>query len=137
MTESVHVEQLVARPREVVWEAIATPDGIARWWGAGDVRPEVGHRFTVDMGPWGQRPCRVLEAEPLQTLVYTLDEGGMDWTLTWRLVDEGTGTRLVLDHAGFDLSDPKHRFSHQNMGLAWGTTVLPHLPEQLAAATAE
>lgn len=102
MTESVHVEQLVARPREVVWEAIATPDGIARWWAPGDLRAEVGHRFTMDMGPWGQRPCRVL-----------------------------------LEHAGFDLSDPQRRFAHENMGRAWGTTVPPRLAAQLAASTTD
>ena len=132
MTESVHVDQFIARPRAVVWEAISTPEGIARWWGAAAIKPEVGHRFTVDLGPWGQRPCRVLEADPPETLVYTLDEGGMNWTLTWRLLEEGSGTRLFLEHAGFDLSDPQHRFAYGNMGAGWRTTVLPRLAEVLA-----
>jgi hypothetical protein len=44
-----------------------------------------------------------------------------------RLVAEGTGTRLFLDHSGFDLDNPQHRFAFDNMGPGWRDQVLPRL----------
>lgn len=49
------------------------------------------------------------------------------WTLAWRLVPEGTGTRLFLDHSGFDLDDPRARTAFDRMGPGWRDTVLPRL----------
>lgn len=45
----------------------------------------------------------------------------------WRLVAEGTGTRRFLDHSGFDLDNPQHRFAFDNMGPGWRDQVLPRL----------
>jgi uncharacterized protein YndB with AHSA1/START domain len=77
----------------------------------------------VDMPGWGNVPCTVLEAEPDERLVYTF----ADWTLTWQLQTEGTGTRLFLEHAGFDLDIPHHRFAFDHMGPGWRDEVLPRL----------
>jgi hypothetical protein len=63
-----------------------------------------------------------------QLLVYTF----ADWTLRWTLAPEGTGTRLILEHSGFDLDDPQHRFAFDTMGPGWRDEVLPRL-----AATTE
>jgi hypothetical protein len=41
------------------------------------------------MPGWGAVACEVVEVIPEQKLVYTFNE---TWTLTWRLVAEGTGT---------------------------------------------
>ncbi|UQU65832.1 SRPBCC domain-containing protein [Couchioplanes caeruleus] len=48
----------------MVWRALTEPELLARWWATGDIKPIVGHRFTLDMGSWGQQPCEVLEVEP-------------------------------------------------------------------------
>ncbi len=45
-----------------------------------------------------------------------LDHSFGDWTLTWRLVPERTGTRLFLDHSGFDPARPDHAFAYDHMG---------------------
>lgn len=133
MTETIHVDQFLPHPPAKVWRALTDPELLARWWAAGDIEATVGHRFLVDMVGWGQVPCEVLEVEPEQRLVFTFTE---DWTLTRRLVPEGTGTRLFLDHGGFDLDDPQHRFAFDAMGPGWRDEVLPGLGrelEQLAA----
>lgn len=122
-TETIVVDQFIARPPSRVWAALTTPDELARWWAHGDIAPTVGHRFLMDMGSWGNVPCEVLEAVDGERLVYSFG----DWTLTWRLVAEGTGTRLFLEHSGFDLSNPEHRFAFDNMGPGWSCAVLPRL----------
>lgn len=127
-TETIHVDQFIARPPERVWTAITTPDGIAAWWAPGDIAPVVGHRYHLEMPGWGNVPCEVLEVEPPTRFVHTF----ADWTITWRLVPEGKGTRLFLEHAGFDLDNPQHRFAFDNMGPGWRDEVLPRL-----AATVE
>jgi uncharacterized protein YndB with AHSA1/START domain len=129
-TTTIHVDQFVARPPAVVWRAISEPDLLARWWAAGDVRPAVGHRFTLDMGPWGQVPCEVTEVDPERLLAYRFGDA---WTLTWRLVAEGTGTRLFLDHAGIDPDDPMGRNALDRMGPGWRDEVLPGLAELAAS----
>lgn len=124
-TESLHLDQFVAAPPAAVWKAITTPDGIASWWSPGRIEPTVGHEFVMEMPGWGNVPCRVLDVEPERRIVYTF----ADWTLRWRLEPEGEGTRLFLDHEGFDLDRPEHRFAFDNMGPGWRDEVLPRLAE--------
>lgn len=123
--ETITVDQFIPRPPEVVWTAITDPAQLARWWAPGDIAAVVGHEFTLEMPGWGAVPCAVLEVDEPRRFVYTF----ADWTLTWTLVAEGRGTRLLLEHAGFDLDDPRHRFAFDNMGPGWRDEVLPRLVE--------
>jgi uncharacterized protein YndB with AHSA1/START domain len=97
----IELDQFIAREPAAVWRALTEPELLARWWAEGDIKPIVGHRFTLDMGSWGQQPCEVLEVHPERLLSYTFAEGDLDTTITWRLEPEGGGTRLFLRHAGF------------------------------------
>lgn len=81
------------------------------------------------MGNWGKQPCEVLEVEPERLFKYRFTQ---DWTLTWRLQPEGSGTRLTLIHDGFDPDNPKHRFAFENMGKGW-----PGLLVKLGATVAD
>lgn len=51
----------------------------------------------------------VIAVEPERLLRYTWRNGPLDTVVTWRLVPEGKGTRVLLEHHGFDLSDPAQR----------------------------
>ncbi len=115
-TELIQLDQHYAQPPAAVWRALTTPELHARWWAAGDVRPVVGHRFELDLGQWGKQPCEVLEVEPERLFKYRFTP---DWTLTWKLQPEGSGTRLTLIHDGFDPDNPKHRFAFDNMRKGW------------------
>ncbi|MFJ9361168.1 SRPBCC family protein [Streptomyces mirabilis] len=115
----INCEQFIAHPPAAVWKALTDPELHARWWAAGDVRPVVGHRFTLDMGQWGQQPCEVLTVEPKRLLRYSFASGTLDTTITWRLQSEGTGTRLFLEHAGFDLDSPLGKAAVEGMGNGW------------------
>ncbi|MFE5584973.1 SRPBCC domain-containing protein [Kitasatospora sp. NPDC056531] len=134
MTEkaAINCDEFLPYPPARVWEALTDPELHARWWAAGDVKAVVGHRFTLDMGPWGQQPCEVVEVEVERLLKYSFAEGSLDTTVTWRLVPEGHGTRLLLEHAGFDLDTPMGRQAHQGMAQGW-----PSVLRRIAPALAE
>lgn len=132
-TETIHVDQFLPHPPATVWRALTEPELLARWWASGDIAPVVGHRFELDMAGWGQVPCTVLEVEEGELLSYSFTD---DWTLTWRLVAEGTGTRLLLDHAGLDLDEPQGRVAFENMGPGWRDHILPTLARTLDALPA-
>ncbi|MFO7178659.1 MAG: SRPBCC domain-containing protein [Pseudomonadota bacterium] len=122
---TLRVERFFARAPSSVWRALTEPELLARWWAAGNVAPVVGHEFTLDMGHWGQVPCRVLEVEPERRFAYTFDE----WTITWTLSPVDGGTLLVLEQSGMDLDTPKGRFAFERMGEGWRNEVLPRLDE--------
>ena len=115
----IQLSEFIEHPTSKVWEALTTPALIAKWWAPGDIRPVVGHRFTLDMGQWGQQPCEVLAVEPERLLAYSFAEGTLNTTLTWRLEPEGDGTRLWLEHSGFDLDSPLGKTAYEGMGAGW------------------
>jgi uncharacterized protein YndB with AHSA1/START domain len=119
-------------PPAKVWAALTDPALHARWWAAGDVKPLKGHRFALDMGRWGQQPCEVIAVEPERLLSYSFAAGTLDTTITWRLEPEGTGTRLSLEHKGFDMDSPLGRQALEGMGQGW-PSVIDRLDKTLAA----
>jgi uncharacterized protein YndB with AHSA1/START domain len=131
MTETIHVDQFLSQPPAKVWLMLTEPDRLASWWAAGDIRPEVGHEFTLDMGRWGAQRCTVTAVEEARLLSYTFGEGDVDWTITWRLAPEGVGTRLFLEHGGFDIDDPRQATAFSTMSQGWAGKVLPHLARRL------
>lgn len=130
---TITCDTFLPHPPAAVWRALTDPELHARWWAAGDVKPVVGHRFTLDMGEFGDQPCEVTEVDEQRLLAYRFAEGSLDTTITWRLEPEGTGTRLFLTHAGFDLDTPMGRQARAGMGNGW-PKVLDHLGAVLAAA---
>jgi uncharacterized protein YndB with AHSA1/START domain len=115
----IKLDHVYAHAPSAVWRTLTDPELHARWWAAGDVRPIVGHRFHLDMGPWGKQPCEVLAVEPERLLQYRFASGTLDTIITWRLAPEGTGTRLTLTHEGFDLDSPMGRRAYEGMKPGW------------------
>ncbi|MFG2947153.1 SRPBCC family protein [Streptomyces adustus] len=134
MTENdtITCEKFLPHPPAKVWRALTDPELHARWWAAGDVKPVVGHRFTLDMGNFGLQPCEVTEVDEQRLLAYRFAEGALDTTVTWELRPEGEGTRLVLTHAGFDLDSPMGRQAYEGMGKGW-----PHVLTRLGTVLDE
>jgi uncharacterized protein YndB with AHSA1/START domain len=127
---AIHVDQFLAHPARKVWRALTEPDLLERWLTMpNDIRPVVGHRFRLLAEPvpaagfaGGPVACEVLEVEPERKLSI---RWGPRWTVTWRLVPEGTGTRLFLTHEGFG---PDEHVSRRIMGGGWRS----HVPRALA-----
>jgi uncharacterized protein YndB with AHSA1/START domain len=122
MTEPgvIRMSEYINHPPAKVWRALTDPALHAKWWAAGDVKPVVGHKFELDMGPWGMQPCEVIAVEAEKLLSYSF---ALDTTITWRLEPESTGTRLHLEHAGFDLNSPMAKKAFEGMGHGWPTVL--------------
>lgn len=128
--QSITVDQFIAAPPETAWRALTEPELLARWWAPGDIAPIVGHHFELQMPGWGAVPCEVLTVHEPSELSYRFNGS---WTLSWRLVAEGKGTRLFLEHSGFDLDDKRQLLAFERMGRDWVAVVLP----RLSAVTAD
>ena len=115
----IRLEQRYTQPPAAVWRVLTTPELFARWWAAGDIQPQVGHRFELDMGRWGKQRCEVLAVEPERLLSIRFAEGQLDTTITWQLTAEGTGTLLRFTHEGFDLDSPLGKSALEGMRPGW------------------
>jgi uncharacterized protein YndB with AHSA1/START domain len=129
---SIRVSEVLPHPVARVWRALTDPLQSARWSTAGDVRPVVGHRFTMDMGASGQQPCEVLAVQPMRLLSYAFAPDTLHTAITWRLDAEGDGTRLTLEHAGFDLNDAAGLRAYEGLATGW-PGALGRLDDYLAA----
>lgn len=127
--EVIEVEHFYAHPPAAVWKALTTPELHARWWAPGNVRPEIGHKFELDMRNWGKQACEVLAVEPERLIRYVFAAGVLDTTITWRLTPEGNGTRLTLRHEGFNLDTPMGRQALEGMKAGW-----PNVLDRMTAA---
>ena len=132
MNPAIECDEFLAHPPAAVWKALTDPDLMQRWWVRGDIQPVVGHEFTLDMGGWGVQACRVTAVEPERLLQYSFAESVLDSVITWRLVPEGTGTRLFLEHRDFDLDSPLGRQAYEGMGRGW-----PGVQRRIAEVLAE
>ena len=121
---TIRVDQFVAAPQEKVWRLLTEPGLMRLWWAEGQVAAVVGHQFVLDMSGYGKQLCKVLEVDPPHRFVYTFTPA---WTLSWRLEAEGTGTRVFLEHSGFDLDDVRMADAFDRMGPGWRDVVLPRL----------
>lgn len=126
---TISVDQFVAAPPAKVWRALTEPELHGQWWAPGDIAAAVGHRFHLQMPGFGAIPCEVTEVRPHELFVYTFNG---NWTLTWRLIAEGTGTRVLLEHSGFDLNNHRDRDAFRRMGPGWRDDVLPRLAKLTA-----
>lgn len=132
-TATIRADHLLAHPPARVWRALTDPARMSRWLMPTDFQPVVGHRFSFDTGGWGKTQCEVLAIEPESLLRISWVNGPLDTTVTWRLVPEGEGTRVYVEHAGFDLDNPMHKAAYDGMSGGWSGSVA----ERFAAAVAE
>ncbi len=105
--KDIRLERFYPHPIERVWTAIATSKGIGAWLMPNDFEPRLGHRFQLrwkKVPGWrGYVECEVLEIAPPHRLVYSWkgDEKKSPQTVRWTLEAKGDGTRLLLEHDGF------------------------------------
>ncbi len=119
MTNAIRLERRFEHPQDAVWAALTTPEKLARWWAPGNIAPVAGHRFTLDMGNWGQQQCEVLTVEPGTAISFLFSEGMLNTTITWRLEPAADGTVLHFEHAGFNPETPMGRTAYEGMGSGW------------------
>jgi uncharacterized protein YndB with AHSA1/START domain len=135
---TIRVDEFLAHPPARVWRALTDPVLLAKWLMPNDFRPEVGHRFTFltdprpNVGFDGVVHCEVLVVEPERLLRIGWRGGTLDTTVTWTLASEGRGTRLFLEHDGFDPDDPAQQSTRRILDGGWRSNVIAALRAALA-----
>ncbi|MEO3818719.1 SRPBCC domain-containing protein [Plantactinospora sp. B24E8] len=133
----IRVDQYLGHPPARVWRALTDPELLARWFMPNDFKPVPGHRFTFrtnprpDQGFDGVVHCEVLDLDPERRLRLAWRGGTLDSTVSWTLAAEGRGTRLFVEHSGFDPDDPDHRRTFAIMSGGWRSHVLRRLAATL------
>ena len=108
MKRDLAFERIYPYTPEQVWAALTDPDALAEWLMESDFQPFVGHKFQfrTEPGPGfdGIVNCEVIEVERPYRLAYTWQGGPMKkpTTVTWTLDAIDGGTRLRLEHTGFE-----------------------------------
>ena len=114
---TLHLEKVLHAPRERVFAACVEPEELAEWWGpTGFTVPSVeicareGGRYRITMQPPDGEAFHLggefREVEPPRRLVYTFeweepDPDDQETVVTLSFLDDGGGTRLVLDQGPF------------------------------------
>jgi uncharacterized protein YndB with AHSA1/START domain len=114
---TLHLEKVLRAPRERVFAACVEPEKLAEWWGPKDftvANAEIcvreGGRYRLTMQPPDGQAFHLTgefrEVEPPRRLVYTFeyeepDPDDQETVVTLSFVDDGEGTRLVLDQGPF------------------------------------
>lgn len=137
----IEVDQYYPHPPARVWRALTTPEVLEEWLMPNDFAPVVGHRFSFRSRPVartgfsGRIACQVLDLVPQQRLrISWADADDTDTaatTVTWTLRPEGSGTRLFVEHAGFDPDDTRQQLARSIMAGGWSSHVLRRLADLL------
>ena len=139
MTNTIRREILFPQPRERVWAAIATSTALAEWMFPNNFEPRVGHCFTFRV-PANPKVgfdgmivnSEVLECDPPRFLAISwCAEGVGDTRVQFLLEPEGTGTRLVFEHSGFDISRGWSEHAIRGAEYGWAG-MLKKLPDVVA-----
>jgi uncharacterized protein YndB with AHSA1/START domain len=141
MRRNLVLERIYPYPPEQVWDALADGKALSEWLMETDFQPYVGHRFQFRTKPsWGFDGivyCEVISVERPRTLAYTWQGGPMKkpTIVTWTLQPIPEGTRLRLEHTGFEgLAGISVSFL---LGSGWGRLLREALPHNIEKQVAQ
>ena len=112
MKRNLKLEWVYPHSAELVWECLTSSELIAQWLMQNDFKLEKGHKFQFKAKPmpgWsGIVDCEIKEIIENKKLSYSWLSGPrpgeikIRTVVTWHLLPEQNGTRLVLEHTGFE-----------------------------------
>lgn len=139
-TATLEADEFLPHPPAKVWRVLTEPELLDAWlMPTQGFAPVVGTRFQFVTSPVpltsfsGVVDCEVLEVDPIRLLRISWRSAGtgLDSVVTWELVPEGAGTRLLLTQTGFDLDDPEQARAFEIMNGGWRSHVLRRMAAAL------
>jgi uncharacterized protein YndB with AHSA1/START domain len=104
MSDILHRVGVVA-PLEEVYDAIATPEGLAAWWTTDTVgKSEVGGELAFRFGEVGGFDMEILELDPSGRVRWLVTDGPEEWIGTevdWKLEQREDWTIVLFKHQGW------------------------------------
>jgi uncharacterized protein YndB with AHSA1/START domain len=127
---TIALDNFYPHPPEKVWRALTTPELLAQWlMPATGFEPVPGTEFRMRAQPMpgvgfsGKVRGTVLEAIAPKRLSLAWNDAESDietgWVITWQLEPEGTGTRVLFSHSGFDPDDDGSQRVRAIMSKGW------------------
>ena len=141
MKRDIRIEVVYPHPPARVWRALTDSAELAQWLMQNDFQPRLGHKFQFRTKPqpgWrGIVDCEVVEIEESRRLAYTW-KGELDrpvTKVTWTLEPIPGGTKLQLEHTGFQGLGGV--MLSMLLGSGWGKMLRKTIPDLLAGAVRE
>jgi uncharacterized protein YndB with AHSA1/START domain len=104
MSDILHRIGVVA-PLDDVYQAVATPEGIAGWWTTDTVgKSEVGGQLAFRFGDVGGFDMEVVELDPNGRVRWSVIGGPEEWIGTeidWHLTQSNEYTIILFEHRGW------------------------------------
>ena len=105
----------IASDVESVFECVATPEGLSKWWSIGGTGvPGVGSKYSFDFGPEYQWEAVVTEFDANSLFSIKMTMADDDWTDTmvrFELEPSENGTMLRFEHLGWPQDNAHFRTS--------------------------
>ena len=133
---------------QAIWDAITKPEWTERYAYGGRAHYDLrkGGRYwqqaSAEMKAAGLPDeltvGEVIECDPPSRLAYSWSAGGpvVNTRVSYRLEEDGEGTRLFFEHSGFDMSQPWGEQAFRGAGFGWAK-MLERFREVLAGSVAE
>lgn len=109
---------------EDVYTAVATPEGVAKWWTTETTgKSEVGEQLVVRFGDLGGFDLEIQELDPAGQVRWLVAEGPEEWVgtqIAWQLRQDGDYTVILFSHEGW--REPGEFMSH--CSTKWATFLM-------------
>jgi uncharacterized protein YndB with AHSA1/START domain len=125
----------IEAPARAVYEAIATPEGVATWW-TRDTRGESTEGGDIEFWFGGDEPSAVMqlvELTPPRRVAWRCDQGPAEWlgtTQTFDVREENGEAVVMFTHAGWE--EPVEFMHHCSTRWGYFLLSLKHQLEQAA-----
>lgn len=105
----------IKAPIENVFECVATPEGIAKWWTLHSTgTPQLKAEIEIDFGPEYKWKAIISKYKPQETVEYQMIISDNDWRNTkigFNLQQNGEFTRLDFYHIDWPLANDHFKIS--------------------------